>query len=55
MNDFMDIIRSPVFYLKERFGDWTLFPSSGKKPFQWEPVDRAYPYLLTGDLESRFK
>jgi hypothetical protein len=32
MIDFLDIIHHPSFYFKQRFGDWSLNPSSGKKP-----------------------
>jgi hypothetical protein len=29
--EFLDIIHRPVFYLKQRSGDWILPPSSGKQ------------------------
>jgi hypothetical protein len=32
-------------YLKQRFGNWTLPLSSGEKPTQLGPIDRASPYL----------
>jgi hypothetical protein len=33
------------FYLKWHFGDRTLSPSSGKKPTQLDPINRASPNL----------
>jgi hypothetical protein len=42
-----DIIHCSVFYLKQRFGDCILFPSSDKKPIQLGPNDRASPCLWT--------
>jgi hypothetical protein len=38
------IIHHPVFYVEQRFGNWTLPSSSGKKPTQLGPVDRASRY-----------
>jgi hypothetical protein len=35
------------FYLRQRFGDWILPPSSSKRPTQLGPVDRASPHLRT--------
>jgi hypothetical protein len=34
VTDSLDIIHRPVFYLKQRNGDWTLPPSSGETPTQ---------------------
>jgi hypothetical protein len=34
-------------YLKQSFEEWTLPPSSGKKPTELGPIDRASPYLRT--------
>jgi hypothetical protein len=42
------------FNLKQRFGDWTLSPSSDKKPTQLGPIDRASPYLRTQDPDFGF-
>jgi hypothetical protein len=39
--NFLDIIHRRFFYLKQRFGDWTLPPSSGKKYTFFVPIDRA--------------
>jgi hypothetical protein len=44
---FLDIIHRPVFYLKRRFGDCILPPSSGKTTTHLGPIDRAGPYLWT--------
>jgi hypothetical protein len=56
--DFLDIIHCPVLYLKRRFGDWTLSPSSGKKksaqldPFRWSGLalsigpNKVYIYIF---------
>jgi hypothetical protein len=41
MIDFLDVINRSIFYLKLRFGDWTLSPSSGKNPIHLGPVDRT--------------
>jgi hypothetical protein len=41
---------SSNFYLKRRFRDWT--PSTGKKPTQLCPMDRAGPHLRTIDLRQ---
>jgi hypothetical protein len=35
------------YYYSKRFGDWTLHPSSGKKPTQLRPSDRASPHPRT--------
>jgi hypothetical protein len=35
------------FYLKQRFGDGTVPPSSGKMPTQLGPVDNVSPYFRT--------
>jgi hypothetical protein len=40
MINFLDITHRHV---KRRFEDWTLPPSSGKKPTQFGPIDRASP------------
>jgi hypothetical protein len=32
---FSDVIHRPVFYLKQRFGDWSLSPSTGKNLLSW--------------------
>jgi hypothetical protein len=37
---------SCFYYLKQRFGDWSLLPPSRKKPTQLGPTDRASPSLL---------
>jgi hypothetical protein len=42
--DIVDII-SPCSYLKQHFGDRTLYLCLGKKPTQLGPVDRASPCL----------
>jgi hypothetical protein len=42
MTDFLDINH---FYLKRRFGHWTLFPFSGKKPTQLGPINMASSIL----------
>jgi hypothetical protein len=31
----LDIVHCPVFYLKQRVGDWILSPSSGKNLLSW--------------------
>jgi hypothetical protein len=38
---------SSCFYLKQCFGDWTLYLCLGKKRTQLGPIDRASPYLQT--------
>jgi hypothetical protein len=37
------------FYLKQRFGDWTLSLFSGKKSDQSGPISRASPHLQTSE------
>jgi hypothetical protein len=49
--DFLDIIYCPVLYLKQRFGDLNLSPSSGKKPAQLNPIAGSRPYLRTPEPE----
>jgi hypothetical protein len=36
---FLPIIHGLVFQLRGRFGDWTVPPSSGKKPTHLGPID----------------
>jgi hypothetical protein len=36
---------SIALYYKQRFRDWTRYPSSGEDPTQLGPIDRASPYL----------
>jgi hypothetical protein len=45
--DFLDIIHRPSFYLKRRFGDWTLSPFSVRKLTHLGTIDRASP--ISGD------
>jgi hypothetical protein len=52
MTNFLDIIHRVILIKNtRRFGDWSLFLSSGKKTLiLLRPIDRASPYLQTGDL-----
>jgi hypothetical protein len=44
---FLDMVHQSVVYLKQRFGDWALSASSGKKPTHLGSISRASPYLQT--------
>jgi hypothetical protein len=45
VTDFLGIIHRRFFNLKQRFGEWTLPPSSGKKLTPMDPINTASPYL----------
>jgi hypothetical protein len=36
-----------LFYFKQRFGDWAMFLSLGKKPTHPDPMIIVSPYLWT--------
>jgi hypothetical protein len=42
---FLDFLLCPNYFLKLRFGDWAVSPSSGKKPALLGSIGRASPYL----------
>jgi hypothetical protein len=50
---FLDIIHRPVLYLKQRFEDWILSPSSGKNLFVWAQSIELVPIseMLCFNLE----
>jgi hypothetical protein len=45
----LDYYPLSCFYLKQRFRDWTLPPSSGEKPTNLAPIDNS-PYLRAPEL-----
>jgi hypothetical protein len=47
MIDSLDVIHLIIFYLKRRFGDRTLPPSSGGKPTQLRSISEANLHLRT--------
>jgi hypothetical protein len=45
MSDHSEHYLSSCIYFKQGFGDWAVPMSSGKKPNQLGPINRASPYL----------
>jgi hypothetical protein len=53
--DFLTLSIVMLFIWRQRFGDWFLSPSSGKKePTQLGPIDRSNPYHRTAEIEQYF-
>jgi hypothetical protein len=56
MTNFLDVIhRLSLIKDIRRFGDWCLSSSSGKTPTLLGPINRASPYLISGDDGDRLR